>query len=192
MRKVLRLVDPGHADGPAGLETGPPECRLPGGHVQQRAMLEAPVGVGAMPPAVEQAEGDGSEVVGRRQLVEHQKTAGAQQLGHMGERPVDLARGVENVDRDDDVRAAGGKALGGGLLLDVEHLEVPVRAGKARLAMTDEARRDIGIAILDRKSGGLDAGEHLAGGRARAGADLDDDGPLAARLLEVLERRDDG
>ena len=105
-----------HDMGKAGGQQVPPPAR----HVEQRAMRQPPRRIGRAPPAIQQAECQGGEVLGHRHLIDQQKPAGPQHARDMPERFLDIAGCVQDVRGNDDIEAGRIDPLVGRVLLDIQ------------------------------------------------------------------------
>ena len=86
-------------------------------------------------------------------------------------------------------KARAGKPCSSGLALEVEHLEAqPGWAGPALLRARHEERPHVGEGVLDAL--GREARQHVGGGAAGPGADLEDaERPARARALPAAAAR---
>ncbi len=173
---LLELVLGGAGDAahPRHPESGIGEGGPPLGGSEQRRVRETALRVLESPPALGEAEGEGDELGGAGHLVHGEHPTGAQQGADVGQGAADVPGGVQHVGGQHDVGAVRLEALCGGVALDVQQLVTRAGGAVVGFAVAQEGRRDVGVAVCGRQAGRGTGGQHVAGGGAGAGPDLDD------------------
>ena len=156
-------------------------------HVGTREGMVRAIAVGEAPPPVQLTEYQIHPSPAALVLERHQQPRWRQQRPAVGKRLVEIARGMQDIGRDDQVVPVGLEALGHRVLLDVQH---PVGdrgalGAEARLRVREEARGDVGVHVVE--PAGRKLGQDAFGRRADSGTHLQHPQPPSLRQF-VHER----
>ena len=178
------------------LETGVGERLPPHRGAGQRVMRTEVVG--EAPPAVELPEGQIHPAQTAKVLERDQVPRWGEQPAAVLQGFLQVARRVQHVGRNGQVIAVEVEALFNGVLLDIERavLDASPAVSEARLRFREEARRDVGVHVVEAPFGKLR--QHGRGRGSRTRSDLDHPEPpsrreraheRADRLAQHLVRR---